>query len=224
MKQTGMIFVDELILALLSGKKAQTRRPVSTITLARMRELALQGEVPHLDAFGKFPEAYQAMLRPLCPFGQIGDLIYARETYLPDPPSDHDAWDDPESLHTFYSWEGCGATVKDLPDPLKRREYVLYRASWDNSKHPLKWRPSIHMPKWAARAWLEITGLTFERLQDITVQDALAEGIDHKTMNCPRHEFFQLWDSMYGEGHAAENPFVWKIEFKLVEPPEEGPK
>lgn len=217
---TGMLFAEELIPALLSGKKSVTRRPVSTITLARLRELADTGEFPHLDAFEKFPEAYQAMFRPFCPFGQPGDLIYGRETFTPDPPADHDAWDDPESPHTFYTWSRCGAKVKELPEALQRREYMLYRASWDNDKHPLKWRPSLHMPKWAARVWLEITDVTFERLHDITVQDALAEGIDHKTMNCPRHEFFQLWNGLYGDGYAEENPLVWRLAFKLVEAPD----
>ncbi|AXF75172.1 hypothetical protein AV903_02100 [Erwinia tracheiphila] len=79
------------------------------------------------------------------------------------------------------------------------------------------WTPSIHIPRWASRITLEITGVRVERLQDISASDALTEGVTHRTMNCPRHEYFQIWNSIYGDMAHEANPWVWVIEFKCME-------
>lgn len=219
-KHKGVIFTDSLIPALLSGAKVQTRRPVSSNVLKKIRLLSDLKEIPPLDAFRKFPEAYQSMVRHFCPLGQVGDLIYARETYLPDPPSDHEAWSDDDSIHTHYSWAGCGSKVSEVPQRLRHPDYVIYRATWEYDPAKLCWRPSIHMPKWASRIWLEVTDVSFEPLMEITPADALAEGIEHRTMNDPRYEFYQLWDQLYGDGKHAENPYVWAVKFRRVERPD----
>jgi hypothetical protein len=89
---------------------------------------------------------------------------------------------------------------------------------------PIKWRPSIHMPRWACRIVLEITGLRVERLQDISEADALAEGITQYEsgwtnglmgpFSSPVLAFSDLWDSTGGDWIA--NPWVWVIEFKVL--------
>lgn len=101
----------------------------------------------------------------------------------------------------------------------------FYRATDPDRK--VKWRPSIHMPRWACRLVLEITGVKVERLQDITASDAIDEGIDgaggnDEFRNRPSVENFQiLWDSINGEREGcawACNPWVWAITFKVVKP------
>ena len=77
----------------------------------------------------------------------------------------------------------------------------------------LNWRPSLHMPKAAARIWLEVTGVRAEPLQHITVRDAAAEGCG--TMR----DFPRVWDGCYGKTPYSwkSNPFVWVVEFRRVE-------
>jgi hypothetical protein len=93
-----------------------------------------------------------------------------------------------------------------------------------------KWRPSIHMPRWASRILLEITGVRVERLNAISQEDAQDEGMEltgwRPTYSdpdsggevwTPYDNFARLWDSIYGEGSWKVNPWVWVIEFKRVE-------
>lgn len=110
-----------------------------------------------------------------------------------------------------------------------------------------RWRPSIHMPRWASRITLEITGVRVERLNDISHEDAGREGIHTEVWDqtvvarnyAAEDEFFQfwsesmphyvemnelfrvsfhsLWQSIYGEESWQANPWVWVIEFKRIE-------
>ena len=98
-------------------------------------------------------------------------------------------------------------------------------------------RPSIHMPRWASRITLEIVSVRVERLQDISYEDALAEGVlDFRPLiepecqqgetadECarrlcwPQRCYRQLWESINGEGSWAKNPWVWAIEFRRIFP------
>ncbi len=85
---------------------------------------------------------------------------------------------------------------------------AFYRA--DNNTIVERWRPSIHMPRWASRITLEITKVRVERLQDISEEDAKAEGSAYRT------EFRDIWRSIYGDGSWAHNPWVWVIEFRRI--------
>ena len=100
---------------------------------------------------------------------------------------------------------------------------VRYRAS--NPSYAGKWRPSIHMPRWASRILLEIGSVRVERLLDISEADAEAEGVDFirrvpdvdETMTAV--ELYEaLWESINGPGSWDANPFVWCVEFKRVQP------
>ena len=97
---------------------------------------------------------------------------------------------------------------------------ITYRADWNNGSSPFvkKWTPSIHMPKWATRIWLEITGIRVERVQDIKLDECYAEGIIRDACKNPFYQFQVLWDSINAKrGYSWEtNPWVWVIEFKRV--------
>jgi hypothetical protein len=95
------------------------------------------------------------------------------------------------------------------------------------------WKPSIHMPKRAARIWLRITNVRVERLMDIKREDAKAEGIkidsitgtkfhnyvDGTTTYNERTSFYSLWESINGKESLDSNPWVWVVEFQRIEKP-----
>lgn len=130
-----------------------------------------------------------------CPYGQPGDLLWVRET---------------------WAWYGCERDPRE----------VLYRADTSNlpESHG-RWRPSIHMPRWASRITLRVTGVRVERLQDITEVDAIAEGAQPFRLPChPQREtlrhvdgFALLWESINGAGSWDANPWVWVVEFERVQ-------
>lgn len=139
----------------------------------------------------------------------VGDHIYVRET-----------WGVLNDKHHRY----CYLVDSQYPQGRSRQQLVGNR-----------WRPSIHMPKAAARIWLEVTDVRTERLQDISEKDAIAEGIDMESEfaslcidletapysnDLVRNSaaitvFKKLWESTCGSWDA--NPWVWVIEFKQIE-------
>lgn len=98
----------------------------------------------------------------------------------------------------------------------------IYKADYTNAVYvdQLKWRPSIHMPKEAARIFLEVTNVRIDRLKNINRKDALAEGVDD-TFDTAEGAFLSLWYSIYGKESLADNPYVFILEFKQIDKPEE---
>lgn len=109
-------------------------------------------------------------------------------------------------------------------------DQYFYKAD-DNDFH-CQWRPSIHMPKEAARIFLRVTGVRVERLQDITLDDAIAEGCQGKFIGCgecagagweilPEDEFADVWNSTIKESDLDKygwdaNPYVWVVSFERI--------
>lgn len=127
-----------------------------------------------------------------CPYGQPGDRLWARETF-------------------YYDQEDAE---------------LLYRADGEFDSEQVdsgyKWQSSIHMPRWASRITLEITGVRVERLQDISEGDAKAEGVIRPRPlvdddPCTHIDAFgDLWESINGPGSWDKNPWVWVVEFRRV--------
>jgi hypothetical protein len=89
----------------------------------------------------------------------------------------------------------------------------------------VRWKPSIHMPRRASRITIEITGTRPERLQDISKEDVLAEGVTHyddvpvAEMYAGWHQpFAALWEEINGPGSWAGNPLVWVVAFRRIKP------
>ena len=80
----------------------------------------------------------------------------------------------------------------------------------------IKWKSSRFLPKWAARIWLEVTGVKVERVQDISIKDAFAEGVSTQQASHAQPFFQSLWDSLNAKrGYSwKSNPWVWVYEFK----------
>lgn len=132
-------------------------------------------------------------VRAKCPYGQPGDRLWVRETF-------------------GYAFD-CGHF-----NHLHQNRQVLYKVG-DTCVE--RWRPSIHMPRWASRINLEITGIRVERLQEISEEDAEAEGSDTCLGEVPLFTYTEayqvLWESINGEGSWDANPFVWVVEFKRAD-------
>lgn len=135
-----------------------------------------------------------------CPYGKPGDRLWVRETF-----------------GYFIDTDTINGQRVELG-----RDFV-YRADDENKTVHTKWTPSIHMPRKASRITLEINGVRVERLNDISEQDAEAEGVafmreipDADETLCASKLFELLWESINGAGSWEQNPWVWVIEFKRV--------
>ncbi|MEH4659836.1 hypothetical protein [Phytobacter diazotrophicus] len=189
MKERGMIFNAEMVRAILDGRKTQTRRimKVNCMDICEKDDGSLwpwrEDEENHGDYW--YP----------CPFGDVGDRIWVRETF---------------AYGTDFGETDVGC---------------FYRATdpgWDDNDTGARWRPSIHMPRWASRITLEITGVRVERLASISDDDAGKEGYpaDPAPYGGRMDKwlwFRQLWDSIYPDQSFKHNPWVWVITFRRVE-------
>lgn len=216
MKVTPMIFNTEMVKALLDGRKTVTRRPVKVDYERGMNGPVVRGKNGEVSVLSFAPIA------GLCPFGNVGDLIWVRETFCPDPDCDHDSWDDHEL--SFFEWNNCGCSAAFLPDALKTNEYCLFKAG---GFPDLKWTPSIHMPRWASRLTLKVTDVRIERVSEITDEQAIKEGMmtvteaERAAINAgigwyekPHIQFKNLWERIYGDWY--QDPYVWVIEFEVI--------
>ena len=145
-----------------------------------------------------------------CPHGQVGDRFWVRETWRPYSEKD---------VQIEYRADGV---VIDYPE---RPQFSFYGCGQN-------WKPSIHMPRWASRIILDIIGIKVERLQDITEDDTIAEGIVMSKLGTNYQNFFDgtfwinsskpifesLWDSINSKrGYPwTNNPWVWVISFKTL--------
>lgn len=219
MKETGLMFKAPLVHAILEGRKTQTRR------IVKPQPVAGQGMVNagycgdrHLwlrdGPCDKTDPAYEWR----CPMGKPCDRIYVRQTYW--------AWGRWETRYSEAKgrdeWHFVDLTLEygrqhefADPQPGTRRR----RAA--GGTLPAWWkRPSILMPKTAARIWLEITGVRVERLQSISPDDCISEGAwpaDQRALG-RGHEaiaaFRELWESTGGDWGA--DPWLWVIDFKTI--------
>jgi len=204
MRERPILFNGAMVRAILAGQKTQTRRVVKGHALDWLCKAQFT------------PEYVASPGNDLCPFGQPGDRLWVRETHAIFPTHGQHRADG----ERWGPWGGLPTTLSPMGG-----EIAYYREGFDRCD-PGRWRPSIHMPRWACRLVLEITAVRVERLQAISAANALAEGIEeiggrftfnggmHESLT-PRLSFQMLCDSTGGDW--ASNPWVWVIEFKRVE-------
>lgn len=197
MTERPAIFNAPMVRAILAGDKTQMR-PV----------LKPQPDIVTSQVDGVTPVMYwrngtvntplniaPGCLVRFCPYGGPGDTLWVRETFA-------------EHVGLFGE-----------------SSVYLYRADFedgDNRGGP--WKPSIHMPRWASRLTLRVTGVRVERVQDISDADARAEGIVLPSHTCTMYDgiyrdgYKVLWDANNAKrGHSwASNPWVWVVEFERV--------
>jgi hypothetical protein len=115
-----------------------------------------------------------------------------------------------------YGWVGDILWVRETWSKTDSGKYIY--AATNNGFNPV-WKPSIFMPKDACRIRLQITDIRIEKIQDISKEDVIAEGIDTKFLyegTHPKWAYFSLWDKINGKGSCEQNPWVWVIEFKKL--------
>ncbi|MEL5292672.1 hypothetical protein [Serratia nevei] len=198
MKERPVIFNSEMVRAIIDGRKTQTRRVIANVSPDNCIPL----QKPTKTKDGIYTHVMDAPGHGLCPFGRVGDRLWVRETF-----AGHYLDDD---------------QIQDIKDGrCKAKDLCEYRSDYgDDADCADGWTPSIHMPRWASRILLEITAVRVERLNDISEEDARAEGAP--TELCIIGEkhymgFRTLWKSIYGEENWRANPWVWVIEFRRVE-------
>ena len=190
----GILFNQEMVKAILDGRKTVTRRLVKPQPQGYF-------EVNENPLFIYDTEWNQGRIHPSC---QVGDILYVRETFLKADDGYH----------------------------YKADNKVPSESETIRNAYGYKWKPSIHMPKEAARIFLRVTDVRVERLQDITWQQAAKEGCQGSTSDEPdelfhlptlRGEFEKLWDSTidmkehWMDQSWGANPFCWVIEFERID-------
>lgn len=217
-KTKPILFSTEMVQAILEGRKTQTRRT---------KGLEKVNENPDGHTFSSFSidnknanfKRLEGMWQGVEVNFQAGDILWVRET--------------------VFDYKN----FKEYPIFSNIKENYIYKAD-GNFIGCHKWKPSIHMPKEAARIFLKVSNIRVERLNDITEADAIAEGVyedplfGHNcylcgkkghvgTPNCEdgffhtaKDSFLSLWESINGKQSLESNPWVWVIEFEKVEKPE----
>lgn len=221
LKERGIIFSAPMVRALLAGTKTQTRRIYKGTP-------KIDGE-QHPDGSG---ETWTEWGR--CPYGVPGDRLWVRETWGYFNPDDTGDDIEPDRRDTSQQW---APELMQDGHPLRNywRRRIAYKATFAEDKYgkgavaPGRWRPSIHMPRWASRITLEITDVRVQRLQEISEADAMAEGIgryDNGTfgLNDPGAcmgttavvAYMRLWESINGPGSWEASPWVWVLAFRRL--------
>lgn len=209
-RERPIIFSGDMVCAILEGRKCQTRRVVKN------ELVQLVDRTGHTGSFNadRSEIVIESWSIPVTnPYGVPGDRLWVREAFF-----DYDSGMPPDSI------------------PIDAR--IEYRATpWTHefadSEDCGPWKPSIHMPRWASRINLEVLNIRVDRLQDISEEDARAEGFSSEgregSLNGvpatvhyldPVVWYAHLWDGINGKrGYGwASNPWVWVIEFKMVQP------
>lgn len=180
-----------MVNAIISGRKTQTRRIIKPVQ-------------PRAD--GMWPAGRDPV--PDCPYGQPGDRLWVRETCRAEELK--------SGLDGVRYLADNAFIVIENSQEASDRWFDLFSYGGKRGAGV----PSIHMPRWASRITLEVTGVRVERLQEISHQDAIAEGVTGSTemreqkLTVPHHLFADLWESINGPGSWEKNPFVWVLEFK----------
>lgn len=202
-KERPILFSGPMVRAIQSGRKTVTRRPIKhqPFDLSWSRRDHRFGYVSgraengdEVDGFYAYTTRSGGEWSAKCPYGQPGDRLWVRE-----------AW--------------AQINVAQAPG----ESWVVYRECDNRTDYGGPWKPSIHMRRRDSRILLEITDVRVERLQEITTEQIIAEGLvtnlrEHDAVCDLREQWQQLWSGLNGAESWTSNPWVWVVEFKQVQP------
>lgn len=187
-----------MVRAILNDRKSQTRR---LIKLPRWAQPCNEDHDFELDGMPEWPHAISRKTGCLalieCAHGRVGDRLWVREAW-------QQFWAE-EIQKGRYTQDGRAGSPSRLPETMR----VVYRADGEISPHhaygSANWKPSIFMPRWASRITLEIIKIRVEHLQEISVDDAIAEGVPRSGPH--RHGADGLvWEDH--PGHIIPDPYA----------------
>lgn len=201
-----IIFSGPMVNAILDNRKVQTRRVINHLLgFGRITDFGKTDTAGYdwhfRDRRGLWHDVSYEKVLSCCPFGQLGDLLWVRESLC--------LW--PGDL--FYAADDAFCEIKDW--------------DWFESFRSATC-PSIFMPKWASRLTLQLTDIQVEHLQDIDVEDAFQEGYPLSWANATADGehypqaiewFYDLWDGINAKrGYGWHvNPWVWALTFEIAE-------
>lgn len=205
MKERPINFKAWEVRAILDGRKTQFRRAVRPQPIPDRNHPTTRlewnpGKLHYTEcnaSWNPITNAFDNYIRNgRCPFGAPGDRLWVRE---------------------------CHYMALLLHD--EKAGVVEYRADYhDELAEGIAWRSSIHMPRWASRIALEVVSVRVERLDEISEEDAIAEGVDPDWVNTAAGRdglvpvYARLWESINGPDSWEANPFVWVVEFRVAKP------
>jgi len=222
MAERPILFSSPMVRAILAGKKTETRRIVKPSNTERPCDCRgckehtqwMEGslnESGHLE----FPYRHDGKdYGHVKGFSRVkpGDLLWVKETHFVEITGD-------------FPYAGEGLRLSQWTPELIKETIVHYRATTElNNPDDWRWRPSIFMPRWASRITLKVVSVHAERLQDITEEGAIAEGVrgPAETPLCIDDcrtafgRYRELWEEINGEGSWDSNPWAWVIKFEVV--------
>ncbi len=210
MRERPILFSGPMVRALLAGTKTQTRRIVKPQPAG----------------------AWAAPGKTSCPYGQPGDRLWVREAFRFAASLDRLSPNDVGEKALDAGYNTPWAPTQFEADGRRAGAWHGFDTPPTVTK-PGKLRPGIHMPRWACRLVLEITGVRVERLQEISEADAKAEGCapawldadDNATVRAHvaptyRQGFARLWRDINGAASWQANPWVWVVEFRAQAHPD----
>lgn len=229
MKERPILFNGEMVRAILSGRKTQTRRVINPQPSSGVRKSVLVKSGVE-DGHGR---------ELVCPLGQPGDHLWVREAFRMAKSLDIHSPREVADLSMSAGYKNPWAPIQFEYDGGRTGKWTGFDTP-PVVTEPGKLRPSLHMPRWASRIQLEISNVGVQRIQNISSGDAVREGICQLPASgryCinPGDQYFGgashsakevyswLWESIYGEGSWQSNPWVWVIEFERVAPAGEQP-
>lgn len=214
-RERPILFQDAMVRALLAGTKTQTRRAMSRQKQHDFTDYTLFGQQGHSDDdwvaiehAPDWPDGKDDQCH--CPYGRRrSERLWVREAWAPE------------------QYDANATSVAEVEASIRT---PAYRADF-SGQPAYKWRPSIHMPRKLSRILLEVSDLRVQRLQEISREDALAEGIVQLAdggFGLPggefyhaadaRRSYFALWERINGAGSVDANPWVWAVSFRRVVP------
>ena len=217
MKEYPILMSSPMVRAILADQKTETRRvvkfkpPFTDHSAWQSAYKCSNSGWLFTDGPLRDPEKQVPMLQreggKQCPYGDLGDHLWVRETYQIVASRDFE--------------DNCDFAVQYLAD----NHIEKWRDNGGEMNYPIdeKKRPSIFMPRKFSRITLEIVNIKVERLQDISAMDCITEGIERSDIQDPhesaiddRKRYKELWESINGAGSWDKNPWVWVIQFTKI--------
>lgn len=213
MKEIPILFSTPMVQAIIADRKTETRR---TSGLDEINKNPDDWEIDYVGKYWTNSKGYQVEclwisfgdpkkditqnINIKCPYGKPGDLLWVRETFV------------------------------DIHDQTNSWLYKADEMFNGMETFDWKWKPSIHMPKAAARIWLKVIDIKVERLHNITEESAISEGVLKRNNDefwdyingffrkdiLPTYSFKSLWKYINGEESWKANPWIWVVKFKVV--------